>query len=176
METRLFAKKRLRVCYWNTDSRVVDRDLMLLESHLQKLAQIDLVAVQSLADSNLMPCDLIIIAATLIGEDEFPQWLSGLKKKVGVQGLIWTPALILSEIDFNKIEGILRQIAQENWYFDIISPDHVRSLPIRVANLLRIHDHLHELKRYNELVSQMAARIDEFETLLEKMQGPDEPK
>ena len=47
-----------------------------------------------------------------------------------------------------------------NWYFDIVASDQLDSLPIRVANLLRIHDHLHELHRYSAALSSLTAQTE----------------
>ena len=55
----------------------------------------------------------------------------------------------------------------ENWYFDVIDPDHLDSLPMRVANLLRIHDHLHELSRYEKSLADLQADVRQMQQKLE---------
>ena len=54
-----------------------------------------------------------------------------------------------------------------NWYFDILSMEHIDSMPIRVANLLRIHDHLHELERYQNTLATLNHRVDQLTLDLE---------
>jgi hypothetical protein len=48
----------------------------------------------------------------------------------------------------------------------IVEPDHVSSLPVRVANFLRLHDHLHEVRRMTEASEVLTKRVQEMELQL----------
>ncbi len=163
--------KSLRLCYWNAEPRVVDPHRMHLEEVLKILGAIELKTIKSLDDPNLMPSDLIIIAAQAIPEEDFPNWLSGVSQRMSLQGRIWLPALILADSSLNALNEILEQASKMNWYFDIINPDHMSSLPIRVANLLRIHDHLHELGRYEETLDKLQTKVESLTAQLTELRG-----
>ncbi|MBM4251235.1 MAG: hypothetical protein FJ146_04650 [Deltaproteobacteria bacterium] len=167
----MFADRPLRLFYWNADPRVLDADLMQLEKLLKRLGDVKLTSIKSL---DLIPqdgCDLLIIAAHSIPKKEFPKWLMGLRSRIHGNGKIWVPALILADVGFDILADILTEVTAENWYFDILMPLHVESLPIRVANLLRIHDHLHELDRYELAIVEVSTRVKELESELMKLRN-----
>ncbi len=171
----LFPGRSLRICYWNTEARLVDAERMNLESHLRRLGELRVDSVKSLDDPALVPCDLLIVAAQVIPVAEFPVWLQGLKKRIQARNLVWTPALILAEPDFAVLSGILPEIARENWYFDVIAPAHLSSLPMRVANLLRMHDHLHELRRYEDALDDVNQKVKVLEEQLASLNRRSKP-
>ena len=165
----------MRLCYWNVDARVVDAGLVSLEQHLNALGGPRPVAVKSLEPAVLDavldgPCDLAIIAAQSVDPAHFATWLRGLAQKIKRQNQIWMPALILSDAPFSVLREILPEARAENWYFDILAPAHLSSLPIRVANLLRIHDHLRELRRYEDALEDVSAKVKSLEARVAHMQ------
>ncbi|MFW7378128.1 MAG: hypothetical protein ACOH5I_04925 [Oligoflexus sp.] len=127
------------------------------------LPQLSIHQLKSLDDPQFFPCDLLIIYAGHIPDTDLHQWIEGIKKRIQAQGKIWTPSLILSPVGYSDLSECLHEYADSNWYFDIIHPDHWSSLPIRVANLLRIHDHLHELYRYQDQLTSLQERISTVE-------------
>ena len=139
--------RKRRICYWDAEKKFTDSSKINFERHLSFLPDFDLVNLVSLEDENFQPCDLLIVAATAIDEDIFHDWLKGLNKRIIRQNSIWTPCIIVTEISFAESSQSLHTFADNNWYFDILHPHHTDSIPIRVANLLKIHDHLHELFR-----------------------------
>ena len=159
----LFADRRLRVSYWSAEARLVDMDSLTLEQHLKRLGEVKVTPVKSLDGPEAANCDLLIIAAQKIDVMDFPQWLVGLRGRILALGTIWTPAMILADIPFESLSEMLPVAVQDNWYFDILAPAHMTSLPIRVANLVRIHDHLQELRRYSAALEDVSAKV----TLLE---------
>lgn len=158
-----------RICYWDAQSNSVGALKINFERHLKFLPGFDLVSLDSLDDEEFNPCDLLIISAKSISGEDFSTWIAGINKRVIAQNNIWTPALIFSEADFSDLSSELHDYADNNWYFDILHPDHLDSMPIRVANLLKIHDHLHELWRYKDQLDTMQSQISEIEDSLTKM-------
>lgn len=161
--TRLFPNRHLRVCYLDSEKRFIGSAKLQFEEKLAKVAQIELVPLQSLDDPKFHPCDLLVLTANLIPEDHFKEWLTRLRKNMRSQAKVWTPALILSDIEFPVLNEIFQMASAENWYFDIVTTEHYESLPIRIANLLRVHDHLHELRRYSETLANLQIRVDKLE-------------
>lgn len=162
-------RRKLRVTYWNSQSRVVDTELAVFEKYLARLGDVNLVPIDSLDDPAFSPSDLLIVAATKIPDDQFVTWLKAMIKKISERGQIWTPCIFTSELQFDDLVDILPVAVEENWYFDIVSPAQFLSLPIRVANLLRIHDHLHELRRYEDILNDLQAKIDSLETRVSEL-------
>lgn len=154
-------QRTLRICYWDGAKRHFGRHKAIFEKYLKRLGDLSFYEMKTLEDPNFAPCDLLVVAAETIPPKNFSDWLRELHQRIKKQQNIWTPAIILSSVDFGVLEDLLAEVNSSNWYFDIINPEHVESLPIRVANLLRIHDHLHELRRYDEkhraLQEQLAA-------------------
>jgi len=161
--------RQRRLCYWDTEKRHFDSFKANFERHIKFLPQLTLYQLTSLDDPEFFPCDLLIIYAAHIPDEELPQWIEGLKKRIQAGGKIWTPSLILSPVGFGELSEWLHEYADSNWYFDIIHPDQWTSLPIRVANLLRIHDHLHELYRYQDQLTSLQERITTIEQELIKL-------
>jgi hypothetical protein len=159
----LFGTRALNLCYWNAEARVVDAERLALEVHLKRLGDVRVQQVKTLDAPETAAADLLIVAAQAIPTEEFPKWLAGLRRRVVAHGAIWTPALILADVTFDTLSDIWADVTRDNWYFDILAPSHVASIPIRVANLLRIHDHLHELKRYESALDDINAKVKVLE-------------
>lgn len=162
-----FAGRPLRLCYWAADSRIVDSERASLEGHLARIGDARVVPIKALDSPDAKPCDLLIVAAQKIVQPDFAAWLSAFRRRVAREGDIWTPALILADVPFDVLSEIWPEARADNWYFDILSPTHLSSLPIRVANLLRIHDHLHEMKRYASALEDIGAKVANLERELE---------
>jgi hypothetical protein len=144
---------------------------MELERHLSRLGDVKIAKLSALDAPDALPCDLLIVAAQLVPERDFPAWLRNLKQRLAAQGRIWVPALVLADVPFDVLSDIWLEAAGDNWYFDILAPAHVSSLPIRVANLLRIHDHLHELQRYEAALDDITAKVKTLESQVQQLQS-----
>jgi hypothetical protein len=165
----MFADRVLRLSYWNTDSRVIDADRLQLETSLKRLGDVSVHTVKSLDVVQRDGCDLLIVAAQSVPRKEFAKWLLGFRGRIHSNGKIWVPALILADVGFETLADILADVTSENWYFDILAPSHMDSLPIRVANLLRIHDHLHEISRYETAIAEVSSRVRELERQVQQV-------
>ena len=161
--------RRRRLCYWDSQKNSVGATKINFERHLKFLPDFDLIELKSLDAPEINPCDLLIVGAERIPSEEFTSWLKRLNLRILQQNRIWTPALIFSSADFVDLSSDLHEFADNNWYFDILNPLHIESMPIRVANLLKIHDHLHELHRYKSQLDAMQNQISEIEMKLSKM-------
>ena len=152
-------ERKRQICYWNPEKRIVGTSTVTLEAYLKLLGNVQVTEISTLDDENLASCDLLLIAAEYIPPEDFQSWLRKLVKKVQIEDKVWIPALIFSDITFSFLGNILHEIAETNWYFDIISARHLNSLPMRVANLFRIHDHLLELIRYDTELQDLGKKI-----------------
>lgn len=166
-ETSIFRLKK-RVCYWDSEKHLADAQKIAFEHQLKRLGEIEFVKLKSLDDRNFSPCDLLIVAANQVPEDEMFHWLHRLKQRIAAQDSIKPPLMVLSEVVFGTLAENFSKIIEDNWYFDVVGSSQFESLPIRAANLLRIHDHLHELFRYDKQLKNMLATIGEIEQKLSK--------
>lgn len=162
----LFANRRLHVCYWDSESRFSSAEKMQLEQGLRRLADLDFAEIKTLNDPKFSKADLLIIAAQHVQDEQFSKWLEKLVQNMHHPSSIWVPALIVSPIGFDEASDALRKYLHKNWYFDTVRPDHFDSIPIRIANLVRIHDHLKELRRYDEQLKNLAMQMDQLEQRL----------
>ena len=149
---------------WNPTPQMINATLGLLETELKRLGTVQIVQLKALDDPNLAPCDLLVITASYIEEGVFQAWLAGVEKRLIRQSGVTVPAIIYASISESTQRGLLRWAVECNWYFDIIDPAHISSLPVRVGNFLRLHDHLHEIKRMNEELKSLSSKVE----LLEK--------
>ena len=165
-----YSNRKLRVCFFEENSRIVDAVGILLMQQLKQLAELDKFNISSIQDLKQQPTDLIVVAATSVPERQLTNWLAKFGEAIASNQGIRTPALIVSKASFASLKETLLQAYQANWYFDIVHPDELASLPIRVANLLRIHDHLHELVRYRQQLDDLTERVDQLTELVEKQE------
>ncbi|MES2746662.1 MAG: hypothetical protein V4655_14610 [Bdellovibrionota bacterium] len=148
---------------WDLDPKRSDATKLNLERFLKLLPSITVKKVKGLEDPDFLPCDLAVVYAWHLTQIELKTWLENFEKRWKKQGAIWIPALIISPLEISELLGTMEEIWASNWYFDIIHPDHFTSLPVRIANLLRIHDHLLELHRYEAELTQMNDSIRSIE-------------
>ncbi len=165
-EKNLFQNRKLRLCYFSTSAKTVNLASYGFEKRLGLLgAEVETVKVDGLTDPNLLPCDLLVVDAEKLPAQGLSKWLVGFGNSMEAQNKVWIPALILAKFSFSELAQGLAKAYQMNWYFDIVNPTELDSLPIRIANLLRIHDHLHELARYGQVLSELKQKS---EGLIEK--------
>lgn len=155
MNSRSTKLRALRVCVINQEPRILDKQLAIIENELSKLYVLNLVQISSIEDSKFKPCDLLIIIAHQLNDSAFQTWIKSFAKRMEKNNSIAVPCLIIG----HKLDAVSRELLQyavsENWYFDIVDVNHIGSLAIRSANLLRIHDHIHELSRYEKIVTKL---------------------
>lgn len=165
----LFPGRTLRIKLWNADARIVDSDRAALEQHVKRLGDVKIDTLRTLDAPDFHPIDLLLIAAQRLPIEDFPKWLGGIRKRFQTPEKIWVPALILADVPFEVLSELMVEAIRDNWYFDILAPSHLSSLPIRVANLLRINDHLHELDRYGAAVEEVTSKVKDLEARLKAL-------
>ena len=163
-----FQRRKLRICVFEADKILLTRNKVSFESLLRQFQSFEIVQLSSLESDNFHPCDLLIISAMHLAEEDFCRWIRNLHSTIESQGNVWTPAVIVAEVSFTTIRQLLDWATEINWYFDVILPDHLQSLAVRILNLLRIHDHLHELYRYETELNALQKRLDGLETRLKE--------
>lgn len=163
--------QRVRVGVVAIHPQFVSSEVLAVERRLAALYQLTLVHGGALDDPQLRDTDLLIVGALGVDGDGFASWLERLAKTAAAGPQIWTPAVIVSDLPFDRLADQLSFAHSENWYFDILHPDHVDSLPIRVANLLRISAHLRELLRYDAIIHDLRRQTQEMEERLQQLHG-----
>lgn len=171
MEPKQVFGRKLRICYYNTDEKSLDAHRIDLEKKLKFLGDFELYQMSRLDDPDRSPCDLLVVLAKSIPGLTFGSWLEGFSQRLERQGDIWLPALVISGVPFSVLRDMIENAIRMNWYFDIVSPEHLDSLPIRVANLLRIHDHLHELKRYETALNSLSGQLEQVSKAVKSLKG-----
>ena len=162
-----FRRRKLRICFYEADKILLNRDKIKFDSLLKQLQSFEIFELPSLESENFQPCDLLVISAMHLAEEDFTDWIKKLHSNIEKQGNVWSPTVILAEMSFATIKKIIDWAIDINWYFDVIMPEHMSSFAIRITNLLRIHDHLHELDRYATELSFLQKRIQDIEIVLQ---------
>ena len=145
---QLLSSRTLRVSYLDREPKYLDRYKAGFEAQLKKISDAQVVNLKSLDELDVEQCDLLVVASTLLDDDQFVVWFESLRSRLKGGKTIWIPVLFFADPGFTATLDLFNAAISENWYFDIVSPDHIQSIPLRVANLIRIHDHLKELERY----------------------------
>jgi hypothetical protein len=164
-ENMLFQGRRMRVCSWNASPGFISAASAALEHQLRQLVQVEMVTLKSLSHSAGV-CDLLIISAEGLEDEAFPAWLKSISGRIPNTHGIPVPSIIFGDVPAPIQRELLRWAVEGNWYFDIVDPSHVTSLPVRVANFLRLHDHLHEVRRISDASRLLEARVREVESQL----------
>ena len=154
--------RRSRACVLNLEPKFVNLPKIKLEIELRAMVDIELVEIKGLDDNAFLPCDLLIVEAQGVSMGDFQLWIKAFQGRLVTQADIWLPSLIV-ELPVNEARLLMEHAIKSNWYFDVVRPEHLDSLPVRVANLLRIHDHLHELRRYSETLDRLQDRVNMLE-------------
>jgi hypothetical protein len=167
----IFKNRRLRVCHWSATPGFISAASAALDQQLRHLIAFDIVNLKALDETQASPCDLLIISAEGFDDDPFPQWLKSVQPRVPQAHGIAAPTIIFARISPQVQRELLSWSVEGNWYFDIVDPDHVMSLPVRVANFLRLHDHLHEVRRMSALTIDLAKKYQDVERQLHQLTG-----
>ncbi|MEY4631735.1 MAG: hypothetical protein RIQ81_1855 [Pseudomonadota bacterium] len=168
--------RRPRACFLNLDPKFVNLPKLKLEQALKAMVDIDLVEVSAMDDPKFLPCDLLILESQGVPEENFQQWLTGFQRRLVAQADIWIPAVIVADLPVARARSMMEDAVKSNWYFDVVTPAHIDSLPLRVANLLRIHDHLHELRRYSETLDRLQDRVNMLEHEVNSLRAGPPPR
>jgi hypothetical protein len=166
MKQSSLSYKQKSICILDSDPKRLESLKNILNFKFKALPLVSIKLIKSIDEVSSDSCDLIVLYSLNVDETHFMQWLSGFENRWVVQNSIWIPALIVSRVEPSKIPEMLERAALANWYFDILHPDHLSSLPLRVANLLRIHDHLHELLRYERELKLLQKQVNSIEQQL----------
>lgn len=156
-------RRKLRLCYIDGEKRLYSTAKAQFEKAVAALGVIESFPIKSVEDSDFAPCDLLVITADHIPDDAFAEWLKSLKRRIHLQAKVPVPTLCFCALKEKTLVQMLEYTITENWYFDVIDPAHVSSLTIRAANLLRIHDHIHELNRYGSALTDLQLKVAELE-------------
>ena len=155
-----------KICYMNRNPRELTTQKLHLERLVKSLGEVSCVDVSSIEDEAVKDSDLVVIGGIDVPEDQLGRWISRIGSRMEDLGNIWVPVIFVSDAKFLALRELLNQCAQSNWYFDIVNSAHFESLPVRIANLFRIHDHLKELFRYSEEINTLQERLEELERRL----------
>lgn len=161
-----FSNRNLQIDYWNSESRYIAAGVLDLEEKLTLLGKCHIQPVETLEKLGAGRADLFVIACPLTDSQTFPTWLSNIEKKLFYAKKIKTPTLIFADFSFETLNKVFELTLTSNWYCDLVNPKHIESLPIRIANLIRIHDHLKELEVYEKQISKLEADVSNMEKRL----------
>lgn len=160
-----------RVAYLDTQQKYFTGAKKHCQNILRSLDGTDFNEISALNQLDTQNTDIVFLSASHIESVDFQQWLDGLAKKFKRNEFIWIPALILAEVSLNISRDILQVTINNNWYYDIISPNELDSLPLRMANLIKIHDHMKELNRYEAELQNFSEKIEGLERVIHTLQS-----
>ena len=153
-----------KVMYYNMDEKILTPYISKVESLVSSIEQIDLQKTDRIRD---IEADLIIVSSPLGGE-ELVRWIQRLiDDKNQYKSLIWTPIIFVTDADLSQVESVMwKCISETNWYFDIVNRDNLEFLSLRIAFLLKVSDHIRELKEYDKKILELSSRISSLEQSL----------
>ena len=156
MSIYYFKARQVRCAYFNLTAKILSKNVLELERRLELLEKnVQVVSVKSLDDKALLPCDLLIVSALNLAEAELLSWLQKYRKKSLSQKNVLIPLLLIHSNDELSTQNFFDEAFRAKWFFDLCSEKHLSSLTIRAANLIRVHDLLHDLKRRDEMIASL---------------------
>lgn len=160
---------RYKIGFLNLEPRITSTKKEQFNQYLRFLNNFDFIDINSRQSELIDGCNLLIVDSTNLAGEAFYTWLHGFAQKMEQSNHVWIPAIILTRIGFREILDHLPKAVFDNWYFDLVTPGEFASLPIRIANLLKIHDHLQELWRYNSTLNNLQQKVDDLEKKLQTL-------
>jgi hypothetical protein len=142
---------------------------MSIEENLKSLPSIELKEIDGLIASQLQGLDLIVIDAIELDIEDPFQWIEKLFSKIIYNNGIPIPCLVINKAHNLDLAIDIFEHIRSNWYYDFIHPSHLGSLSIRIANLIKIHDHLHELSRYEKELTSLQKQTDQLQQVLTEL-------
>ncbi len=150
------------------DARLADRYLARVEATLKSISEVKTLVISSGTDPKLNRCSILIVFANNLDDQQMVTWVKGIAKRLDPES-INIPWLIICESSEGVQKELLRYALDENWYFDLVSPEHLDSLTTRIGSLIRISDHISEIHRYDAeiktLETQVALALEKIDTL-----------
>jgi hypothetical protein len=169
MVAPIFKDRTFSVKVWNPTPNMVSALNAAVEIELKKLGHCQIVTVKSLDEIDPTSCDLIVCLAHFIGDEEFPDWIRRVEQRIPMGETIKVPFLIIARLEPFTLRDILSEAVQSNWYFDVVDPDHLPSVSVRMANFIRLHDHLHEVFRMTTAVDVLSKQVRTLEGEIESI-------
>lgn len=142
---------------------------MSFDKSIKILPNTDYQKIRSIDDPLLSPCDLLVIYTFNLSSDLLMQYIEGFESRMICQNNIHIPALFVCPHGPDRVPTDFERLLRSNWYFDIIDTSQLSSLTWRIVNLLKIHDHLHELQRYETEMRNLQTRVSEIESEIQKL-------
>jgi hypothetical protein len=155
--------RNYQACFLSLNPKVLTGISAAIESQITKIVPVQVQKIETMDEVASGTWNLLIVDAQILGDNELSLWIDKLHERMKKNSAVWTPALILSRCTIGASLRILEQMIAFNWYFDIVNPDHLESIPLRIANLIRIHDHLGELNQYRQLLENLQQRVEVME-------------
>ena len=153
-----------KVMYYNMDEKFLTPYISKVESLVSSIEQIQIEKTDTIRGQK---ADLIIVSSPLGGE-ELIKWIQRLiadYNQNGSSSLI--PIIFVTDTEFSELEPMIWQcISQTNWYFDIVNRDNLEFLPMRIALLLKISDHIKEIEEYDRKITELSNKVSSLENSL----------
>ena len=157
---------KYNIGFWSYFKSSTSSAAISVEENLKSLPQISLSKIDGVSKEQLSGIDLIVIDAMELEIDEPILWIDKLFKKIVSNNNIPIPCLIINKAHNLDIAIDIFEHIRSNFYYDFINPNHLGSLSMRMANLIKIHDHLHELSRYEKELTSLQKQTDQLQQQL----------
>ncbi len=161
--------RKYNIGFWNYIKSSTSSASIAIEENLKSLPSIEVTEIDGLIASQLKGIDLIVVDAIELDIEDPLAWIEKLFSKIIYNNGIPIPCLIINKAHNLDLAIDIFEHIQLNWYYDFTHPSHLGSLSIRIANLIKIHDHLHELSRYEKELTSLQKQTDQLQQSLTKL-------
>jgi len=163
------SQRELKIAVLNLAPKVLSKHSAKAEQTLRSIFDVTWKEYRTLDEIDGSDAEILLVLAHELDDADFKQWLDGFEKRRTDPRKIWIPVAFVMQMSAKLQSQLLRRVFETNWYFDLIAIDHIDSLAIRVANLLRMKDHLLELRKYSDEVVQLSDQVSEMEKVLKTL-------
>lgn len=157
-------KQPLAITYWEQNAHVWDAIKGQVEQQLQLIFPCQTKKVKTLSSEDFWPCDLIVTYGGTM--TDVVTSLKAIERQLRSSGKVWPASLVIGSYPVEQTADLFQMILSSNWNFDVVDPDHLESLPTRVCNLIRIQEHLQELRHYDKQLQDLESEVAKLVTKL----------
>jgi hypothetical protein len=155
--------RNLRITYFDESPKALNLEKVDFELKLKRVFDIAINQTSNIDQVRADDTDLIVAFPSTADGESLMKWIQRYENRTA-QNLSTIPLLVIFRVGFQTVNDAFLISHASNRYFDIIHPEHLDSLPVRILNLLKIRDHIAEIGRYDATLKELIKKVSDLET------------
>jgi len=157
--------KNLRITYFDESPKAVNLEKVDFELKLKRVFDAKVSHTSNIDQLKAEDTDLVVAFPNTADGESLMKWIQRYEGRTA-QNLCNIPLLVIFRVGFQTVNDAFLTSHASNRYFDIVHPDHLDSLPMRILNLLKIRDHIAEIQRYDATLKDLMNKVSDLDAQL----------